>query len=148
MFKKFVLLTAVLVAFAGTSLLAGNGTDKKMDDMSKMSKSDMMGQMVTLKGKLVCLACSLKPEGAHAACKEFGHRYALMTKDGKYISLLPNKYSQELLNGHDGGDKMVELTGTYFANADVLDVSSYKVEDGKMITWCDVHHKMDACGAH
>jgi len=144
-FKRFALLMTLVVALAGITALAGDKMDDKM--MDKGDKGMMDGKEMTFSGKLVCLACSLKSEGAHAACKEFGHTHSLMTSDGKYISFLQNDHSKDLFEGTKGDNKMVTVTGHYFANANMLDVTSFTIENGKKMSWCDHHMKMDACSA-
>ncbi len=128
-------VAALLLVIAGSSFInAGNVT-----------KTVETGRKATFTGKLVCLGCDLKmTEGAHAECKTYGHRHALKTSDGKYINFLENKYSEVLLNGDEYGNKTVTVEGTYYANADMLDVHSFTV-DGKQKGWCGSCKKMDSC---
>jgi hypothetical protein len=111
------------------------------------SETKDAGEKVSLSGTLVCMGCSLKPAGAHSACKEFGCSYVLKTAEGKYISFLNNKYSQPLAGGKGMQNKEVTINGAHFANANVLDVESFQVGDGKLMTWCDHCKTMDACAA-
>jgi len=148
MFKRLTLLTLLLVAAVAVTLTAGEGHGHKKEAQVQKASVEMAGAEVTMKGQLVCLGCSLKTDGAHAACSEFGCSHALKTSEGKYISFLQNKFSKNLMAGHDAHNKDVEVTGVFFANANVLDVTSYKVEEGKTISWCDGCKSMDACAAH
>lgn len=101
----------------------------------------------TFDGTLVCLGCDLKKaEGARAACSAFGHKHALKTADGKYINLLENQYSKDLLAGEKYHNKKVSIHGIYFANANQLDVETFTV-DGKKKGWCDGCKSMDGCMA-
>ena len=129
-----VVAALLFVVAVGSLAIAGN-TTKTME----------AGKQATFTGKLVCLGCDLKmTAGAHAACKTYGHRHVLKTSDGKYIHFLENKYSEELLKGDTYHNKTISVEGTYYSNADVLDVHSFTV-DGKQKGWCDNCKKMDGC---
>lgn len=147
--KKFIILAAMLLAFASLSYAGcGNCAPKNADGTKAVTASmKTSGEHVTLEGTLVCLACSLKPEGANADCKTFGHTHSLKTDDGKFISFLENKFSSDLINGEKYHNKKVEIHGVYYTNANTLDVESFTV-DGKQKTWCANDMAMDGCGAH
>ena len=131
-----VLTLALFVVSAAGLALAG----EKKGDMDTMH-----GEHVKFQGKLVCLGCSLKKaEGARAECSEYGHTHALMTADGKYINFLPNRYSDALMKGGKFDNQEITVEGTYFADADVLDVEMYEV-DGQKYSWCDHCKAMDGC---
>ena len=99
----------------------------------------------TFEGTMVCLSCDLKKaDGARSNCKAFGHSHALKTKDGKYINLLANQYSADLLNGEKYHNKEVKLSGVYFANGNQLDVESFEI-GGKKKSWCGHCSAMDGC---
>jgi hypothetical protein len=112
-----------------------------------MTTVDAAPQPMTVKGQLVCLGCTLKADGAKSACSEFGCSHALKTADGRMIGFLQNKFSRELISGTTMHNKNVEISGTFFANANMLDVKSYTAEGGATTTWCDGHTAMDACMA-
>ena len=122
------------------------------DHHNEMKKADANmnmtgGQHETISGKLVCLGCSLKKaDGAHADCKTYGHTHALMTKDGKYINFLENKFAADLIKGEKYDNKTIEVTGTFFAKANLIDVESFTV-DGAKKGWCDHCKAMDGCMA-
>ncbi|UCE66092.1 MAG: hypothetical protein JSU85_14770 [Candidatus Zixiibacteriota bacterium] len=106
------------------------------------------GKHASFEGKLVCLGCTLKDEeGARAECKVYGHKHALQTEDGKYITFLENKYSEDLFKGEKYDDKEVSVHGVYYAGANQLDVESYTI-DNVTITWCKTHNAMDGCNSH
>jgi len=106
------------------------------------------GKHASFKGKLVCLGCTLKgEEGARAECRNFGHTHALKTEDGKFISFLENKYSEDLFKEGKYSGKNISVQGVYHADANLLDVNSYKIDDVTM-TWCEKHSAMDACTSH
>ena len=134
MFKKTILLFTLAMFLVGGSLIAGEKTAQKA------AQSDF-------EGTLVCMGCDLKKsEGARAACTDFGHNHALKTADGKYIGLLENKYSADLIKGEKYHNQKMKLHGVYFANANQLDVESFEV-DGKTKSWCGGCKSMDACMA-
>ena len=106
------------------------------------------GKHASFEGKLVCLACTLKnDEGARAECRNFGHTHALKTEDGKFISFLENKHSEDLFKGEKYGGKNISVHGVYYADPNLLDVESYKIDDVTM-TWCETHSVMDGCSSH
>lgn len=150
--KKLTTLTvAVLLIFAVGAYACG---DKKESTASTGEISARMAlakgeavKHVDIEGLLVCLGCSLKKgEGAKAECSVYGHKHALKTKDGSYLNLLENKFSADLVKGEKYHNKNVAIHGVYHANANVLDVESFKV-DGKSNVWCSGHEGMDGCAA-
>jgi hypothetical protein len=153
--RKFLALTALLMLMSVVTVMACGGDGQKTGtSTSAMINSAMINsatinsespQQVTLKGQLVCSTCSLKAEGAHSDCKDFGHTRALKTSDGRMITLMPNQYSKLLLSDMTLNNKPIEITGTYFANANMLDVQSYSIDGGKTMSWCDRDKTMDAC---
>ena len=147
MFKKvLVLAVAVMSISAVTALACGNDAPSRSGNTSAMINSPAP-QQVSLKGVLTCSSCSLKAKGAQSACSEFGCSHALETEDGRFISLMQNKFSADLLSNKKNHAKPVEITGTLFANANMLDVKSYTLDGGKNISWCDHCKGMDACMA-
>jgi hypothetical protein len=132
MFKQAVLVTAlILLAVVGISR-AGEGKKAK-------------GTSADSEGTLVCTGCDLKTsEGAHSECTVYGHRYGLKTTDGRYISFLPNRYAEDLIKGDKYHDKKILVHGTYYDNANLIDVESFEV-DGMVKTWCDHCKAMDSC---
>ena len=143
MFKKISLLTFSFIMLFSLNLMADHHNTK-----SKMKKSTAAkAEQVTVEGTLVCAACDLKAtEGAGAACKVYGHRHALKTRDGKYINFLENKYSEDLIRGEKYHNKKMTVRGIRYANANLLEVESFEVGDKKM-TWCNHCSAMDACMA-
>lgn len=143
MVRKTIVTVIAVLCLGAMTISAGEKSDK---DMNKN-----MGKEVTMSGKLVCLGCTLKKTaGASSDCKLLGHSHVLETKDGKFISFLNNDASQDLISGlgMEWHDKPITVTGVYYANANVIDVKTFSVDGGKMMSWCDMHHKMDACAAH
>ena len=132
MIKSKVILFAVLVSMLAMPVLAGN------DDSQKIVEA------VDYKGTLVCQGCSLKADGARAACSEYGHKHALKTEDEKYVNFLENQYSADLLQGEKYHNKKMTVHGRYFAKANVLDVEWFEVE-GKKKSWCGHCKSMDSC---
>ena len=141
MFKKMLLLTLGVFFIASMSVSADCG-----EDHGKQIKAEMKGMKTEVVGTMVCVDCSLKGEGARAECKVNGCNHAIKTEDGKFISLMKNKYSTDLLSNEAYSKKKVTVAGTYFANANVLDVESFSV-DGKKKSWCDHCSAMDGCMA-
>ncbi len=133
MFQKTLsILVAVLILSAGT-LTAG--TDQPVHKEKH----------ATFSGTLVCLGCDLKKtEGANAMCSAYGHTYALKTADGRYINFLENKFSEGLISGKKYRGKTIAVEGTFFADADMLDVETFTV-DGKKMGWCNHCKSMDNC---
>ena len=134
MFARILILTLAIFMVFGALVIA--------EEQEMMAK----GEHATFEGKLVCLGCTLKhEEGARSECTAFGHTFALQTKDGKFISFLKNKYSEDLFKGDEKyAGKDITVHGVYYADGNVLDVESFDFGD-KQVTWCDVHHKMDTC---
>jgi hypothetical protein len=142
--KVFVLTAFAMLISAAAAMACGDDKEKTGTGTSAMIKSETP-QQVTLKGQLVCATCSLKAQGGHSDCKEFGCTQALKTSDGRMVTLMPNQYSKPLMAGKEMSNKPVEITGTLFANANMLDVQSYAVDGGKTMSWCDHCKGMDAC---
>ncbi len=141
--KLTVTIAALVVMFAltGTSAMACG------EPKSSASTATEKTETTTMSGTLVCLGCNLKKsEEARAECSVYGHKHALKTSDGRYISLLENKYSTDLVAGENYRNKPMELTGTLFANSNMMDVQSFTV-DGKTKGWCGGCKTMDACAA-
>ena len=148
MFRKIlVLAVAVMAISAVTALACGNDASRSTDNTSTMINTTAAPAQVSLKGVLTCSSCALKAEGAQSACSEFGCSHALKTSDGRFINLMQNKFSKNLLSDKKNHNRPVEITGTFFANANVLDVKSYTIGDGKTLSWCDHCKGMDACMA-
>ena len=73
-------------------------------------KAEMKAENATFEGKLVCLGCDLKKaEGARAECSVYEHKHTLKTSDGKYVNLLENKYSADLLKGEKYSGKDIKM---------------------------------------
>lgn len=143
MLRKFFALTALLMLMSTVAAMACSGDSQKTGSSAMINSESP--QQVTLKGQLVCSTCSLKAQGAHSACSEFGCTYAVKTSDGQMVTLMPNQYSKPIFSSKEMSNKPVEITGTYFANANMLDVQSYSVDGGKTMSWCDHCKTMDAC---
>jgi len=112
---------------------------------SNIDQVQAEGEHSTFKGKLVCLACTLKDEdGARAECRNFGHTHALRTSDGKFISFLENKYSEDLFKGEKYRDIEISASGVYYPEGNMLDVQSYTI-DNITYSWCPNHEIMDSC---
>ena len=81
-----------------------------------------------IKGKVICQGCTLKKEkGAKAQCSIYGHINAIKTKDGKIWTILENDKSTELINNHDYAGKDIEIKGKKFAEAQIIEVNTFKV---------------------
>lgn len=143
MMRRFFALTALLMLMSTVSAMACDGASQKTSSSAMINSESP--QQVTLKGQLVCSTCSLKSLGAHSDCSEFGCTHALKTSDGRMVTLMPNQYSKPLFSSKELSNKSVEITGTYFANANMLDVQSYSVDGGKTTSWCDHCKTMDDC---
>ncbi len=149
--RKLLILTTLLLAFGAVAAIAdcgGCGSShgaKAIKTKAKTVSTD--GEEMTVTGTLVCMGCTLKKDGAKSACSDFGCSHALKTPDGKYISLLQNRESATLIKGETLHNKKVTLSGTYFANANIIDVDSFAEVGGKTQSWCEGHKSMDACAA-
>ena len=136
--RNLIAIGAVL-ALAGTVLAGADSLEVKAHKSA--------GEQTVIEGELVCTACTLKKaEGAHAQCKLYGHEHSILTKDGKYIAFLPNQHSVDLQKGEAYVHKHVKVHGTYYANANLLDVDWFEV-DGKKLGWCEKDQAMDEHGA-
>ena len=132
--KTTLLIGFVILIAAFSLVMAGD------EVMKKSEKS-------TFEGKLTCTSCDLKKaEGARAQCSVYGHEHGLKTNDGKHISFLHNQYSDDLIKGEKYHGQEVTVQGTYYADANELDVVSFTV-DGKMKSWCDNCKSMGDCSA-
>ena len=81
-----------------------------------------------IKGKVICQGCTLKKEKqAKAQCSIYGHINAIRTKDGKIWTILENDKSTELINNHDYAGNDIEIRGKKFAEAQIIEVDSFKV---------------------
>jgi hypothetical protein len=139
MIRKVTILLTVVLLMAGSAAMACG--DKDSEEASGKAEN------AAFEGTLVCLGCDLnKADGARAECTTYGHKHALKTPDGKYVNLLENKYSADLLKGEKYSGKTVKVSGMYYADANQLDVESFAV-DGKKTSWCDHCKAMDGCMA-
>ena len=174
--KSLVLTFAVLLMSAMTAMACGDNASKTSAQKSACSttgktaaKAQMIGDKagctagktsgtaqtiniespseVTLTGTLTCSNCSLKANGANAECSEHGCLTALKTADGRYVTLMQNKFSKNLLANREMKNKPMEISGTYFANANMFDVKSYSVDGGQTMSWCGHCKGMDGCAA-
>ena len=94
--------TTATSASAGSSCSASKVETASVGQISARMAAAEEGAVkhVDVEGQLVCLGCSLKKaEGANSECSVFGHKHALKTKDGAYLSLLENKFSADLVKG-------------------------------------------------
>jgi hypothetical protein len=143
MIQKTAILMTVILLMVASLAVAG----EKKAEMKAEMKGEMKAVDGIFEGKLVCLACDLKEtEGARAECSVYGHKHALKTSDGRYINLLENKYSADLLNSEKYAGKDIKIQGVYYASANQLDVQSFTVGD-KTMSWCDHCKTMDGCMA-
>ena len=109
--------------------------------------ADKNPEMKTVDGSLICSSCLLKAEcGAKAMCSEYGCDAALKTADGKIWHILKNDRSDNLVRKHDHMGENIKLTGYFHNNSQTIDLTSYEI-DGKKMSWCEGHSKMDACMA-
>ena len=144
MLRRTTWLLVVAVSMLSVTALANNCQTSESKETARLDGR----KHVTLSGTLVCTGCDLKKaENARAACAEFGHTHALKTADGRYINLLENKYSADLLQTDKYRNKKLEIHGIHYAGANVLDVEAYVAPDGKKMSWCDHCKGMDACMA-
>ena len=141
--KITFVFTAAVAIFALTGITAMACGEPAKTTSASVEKTET----TTLSGTLVCMGCDLKKaEGARSACAAYGHKHALKTSDGRYISFLENKYSDALLNGDKYHNQNVKVSGVMFANSNTMDVDGFSV-DGKSFGWCGGCKTMDGCGA-
>ena len=115
--------------------------------MSLAAMAGEKGVSKSFKGTLSCMGCDLKKfMGANAQCKIFGHKHALKLADSSFISFLENDHSTDLIKGEDWHNQEVEVNGTYYENANVIDVEDFKIKDGTY-GWCKTHEAMDKCAS-
>lgn len=82
----------------------------------------------TVKGKLVCIGCTLKSEsGANSSCSVYGHKHGFQTEDGSIYSFVENDKTSKLITDMKDHDAAIEVTGIFFHNAHYIDVVSYKI---------------------
>lgn len=138
MYKALVIIGCL---FLFASVFAG---DEDNIYSGKVHNKQITGVERTFEGQLICVACDLKTGGARSDCDQFGHSLRFKTVTGQYLTLLPNKYSKQLLENNElPGDK-IKITGYHYASAGVIDVVSYNI-DGKTMNWCPIHNVMDSC---
>ncbi|HUV30981.1 MAG TPA: hypothetical protein VMY05_07840 [Acidobacteriota bacterium] len=144
MIRKTSWLLVVIVSMLAVAATADD--HGKSNPEGTTEKADQ--KRVTLNGTLVCMGCDLKKaENARAECSEYGHTHVLKTEDGRYINLLENKYSADLLQADKYHNKKMEIHGIHHASANVIDVEAYAPQGGKKMSWCDHCKGMDACMA-
>jgi hypothetical protein len=152
MIQKTMIAAVILMFVTGSVAFACSScgcssTAKAETASSAKSETTMKTEDVTFDGKIVCMGCDLKKtRGANADCSQYGCNHALKTSDGKYISLMKNKYSKDLMGSEKYAGKNISVTGAYYADANTVDVKSFKV-DGKKMSWCNHCKSMDACMA-
>lgn len=102
----------------------------------------------TFIGTYLCISCDLeKTAGLNAQCETFGHHHGIKLSNGRYIYLLENDHSADLIKGGGRENFPIQVTGYYDRFARTLDVQKYKI-DGIESTWCQEHHRMDPCSSH
>lgn len=137
MIKRLSLLLTMAILLASASIIAET---KGKADTKK-------GEYKTFTGTLVCQGCDLKKnDGVRAACSVYGHKHALKTDDGKHINFLENEYSHDLVNGEKYHNQKMNISGNYYAGANLIDVDNFTV-DNKKKSWCDHCQAMDGCMA-
>jgi hypothetical protein len=132
--KRTAIIGFAFLLAAFSLVMAGDQVEKQLEK-------------TTFEGKLVCTSCDLKQsDGARAQCSVYGHEHGLKTKDGKNITFLHNQYSDDLIKGEKYHNQDATVTGTYYADANQLDVETFTV-DGKQKSWCGHCEAMDGCMA-
>ncbi len=98
----------------------------------KSANNDVIN--VTLEGKNICLACTLKKEqGAAADCKTYGHRHTLKVEkaydengnelkgmEGWVLHYLENDKSEKYITGHH--NDILKIKGKVYKNERVLEI--------------------------
>jgi hypothetical protein len=136
MMKKITIITVFFIAVLAVIAIAEEKAGHDHGTMTEAQKS--------FEGTLVCTGCSLKKyEGARSQCSVYGHTHSLRTTEGKYISFLPNKFSDAIMKGEKYHNQKVTVSGVYHTSANMLDVESFTVEGNKN-TWCDHCNAMDS----
>ena len=119
----------------------------------KAVKKSQAKRDITLEGKAVCIGCQLKKaEGAHSACKIYGHKHGLMDKEGRLYTFVENDRSVQLIKGEGVHGKRIKVKGDLFPQAQYIDLKSYEVEEeeGKWVemAWCEHCNVMGLAAEH
>ena len=108
--------------------LAARGDDgKPMRDFDKLQ---------VIEGRILCLDCELRKEGADTDCEKNGHRNGLVAADGRMWTVLDNTIGSNVVRGAQFRGKDAKVHAWVFADANSLDMWQLEVKDGdKWTTW-------------
>ncbi len=87
--------------------------------------------VITLKGELICIGCSLKKlSGANAQCNLYGsHDVGLKLADGTFWNFVNNATGHDIIRAHDAViGKTAKVTGWLYPNAHMIEIESVSVE--------------------
>lgn len=122
--KHFWVLTVILALLVPSMAFAGGWDKSKGLDM------------VTIKGDLVCVGCSLKKmSGANAQCDLFAHHaIGFRTGDGLLWNFVDNAKGHDIIRGHTllEGGKKATIKGYLYPVANMIEIVSITVDGVSM----------------
>jgi hypothetical protein len=106
--KKTMIISTILL-FSLLAVYAGEGS-------------------TTVKGKLVCIGCTLKKhDGAAAQCSIFGHKHGLQTSTGAIYNFIENEKSKDVINTEKWHNANVQVTGKIHHVAQMISLEKFEV---------------------
>lgn len=116
--KRIVIAIFTVLALVQTSWAGGWDADKGLSTM-------------TLKGKLVCVGCSLKKlDGANAQCNLFAHHaIGFKSADGTYWSIIDNAIGHDVIRAHELVEgKDATINGWIYPIANMIEIEGIEVD--------------------
>ena len=137
--SRFV--TVILLMLSFTAFPATNQPASTLKTPEATSKQAT--QLVTLRGKVVCL-----PEEMHRLYDAslptvHEHIYGFRTEDGKYYTLLRTKFSEALFADQGFREKLLLLRGRIFPNTQVFEPTIIRSVRNGVIQ--DLYYYCDVC---
>ena len=112
-------LVLMLGTILSVSVFAGGWDKTKGDDV------------ITLKGELICIGCSLKKlSGANAQCSLYtSHDVGLKLGDGTFWNFVNNATGHDIIRGHKTViGKKATVTGWMYPNAHMIEIKTVEVD--------------------
>lgn len=117
MMKRIVIVAVTLFAAVQISWAGGWDTNKGLST-------------TTLKGKLVCVGCSLKKlDGANAQCNLFAHHaIGFKSADGTYWSIIDNAIGHDVIRAHELIEgKDATINGWIYPIANMVEIDKIEI---------------------
>ncbi len=115
--KRLLVVLVISMALVQVSWAGGWKSEKGLDKMS-------------IKGKLVCIGCSLKKlDGANAQCNLFAHHaIGFKSADGSYWSIIDNAAGHDVIRAHQlVGGKDATINGWIYPVANMVEIDTITI---------------------